>query len=128
MLKMMLAVAVGGALGSVARFIFVAQASRLLGAGFPWGTLGVNVAGSLLMGMAAAWFSARAPLAPEIQAFASIGVLGGFTTFSAFSLDLMQLYERGQLVLAMVYGAASFGLSLGALVAGLLLTRRLMVV
>lgn len=126
MLNLYLAVAAGGALGSLGRYIFVGQAARLLGAGFPWGTLGVNVVGSLLMGLAAGLFTARASLPPEIQAFISVGVLGGFTTFSAFSLDVMTLYERGQWVLAAAYGAASFGLSVGALLLGLTFVRRLL--
>lgn len=125
-LNMYLAVAAGGALGSVARYAFVGQAARLLGAGFPWGTLGVNVIGSLLMGLAAGVYAARVSAPPEIQAFISAGVLGGFTTFSAFSLDVVQLYERGQWALAVVYGAASFGLSLGALLIGLTFMRRLL--
>lgn len=128
MLKIYLAVALGGALGSVGRYVFAGQAARVLGAGFPWGTLGVNVTGSLLMGIVAAWFAARATLPPEMQAFAAIGVLGGFTTFSAFSLDLVQLWERGLIAQALLYGAASFGLSVGALIAGLVVTRRLLAI
>jgi CrcB protein len=126
MLNMYLAVAAGGAIGSLARYIFVGQAARLLGVGFPWGTLGVNVMGSLLMGLAAGLYAARTSMPPEIQAFISVGVLGGFTTFSAFSLDVVQLYERGQWVLAAGYGAASFGLSVGALLIGLTFLRRLL--
>jgi fluoride exporter len=128
MLKIYLAVALGGALGSVGRYVFADQAARALGAGFPWGTLGVNVTGSLLMGIVAAWFAARATLPPEMQAFAAIGVLGGFTTFSAFSLDLVQLWERGLIAQALFYGAASVGLSVGALIAGLVVTRRLLAI
>ena len=126
MLNMYLAVAAGGALGSVGRYIFVEQAARMMGVGFPLGTLGVNVIGSLLMGLAAGVYAARAPMPPELQAFVSVGVLGGFTTFSAFSLDVVSLYERGQWVLAVAYGAASFGLSVGALLIGLTIMRRLL--
>ncbi len=126
MLNIYLAVAAGGAIGSLARYVFVVQAIRLLGAGFPWGTLGVNVIGSLAMGLASGMFSARASLPLEMHLFLSVGVLGGFTTFSAFSLDVMTLYERGQFALAVVYSAASFGLSLGALLLGLTFMRRLL--
>lgn len=126
MLKLYLSVATGGALGSVARYIFVGQAARLLGVGFPWGTLGVNVIGSLLMGLAAGFFAARASVPPELQAFVGVGVLGGFTTFSAFSLDVMTLYERGQWALALGYGVVSFALSVGALLIGLTFMRRLL--
>lgn len=124
MLKLYLAVAAGGAAGSLGRYIFVSQAGRLFGAGFPWGTLGVNIIGSLLMGILSGLISARASFPLEMQLFLGVGVLGGFTTFSAFSLDIITLYERGQLALAVVYGAASFGLSAGALLIGLTLTRR----
>lgn len=124
MLNIYLAVAAGGAIGSLARYVFVGQAIRLLGADFPWGTLGVNIVGSLLMGMASGLFSARAWLPLEMQVFLGVGVLGGFTTFSAFSLDVVALYERGQIALAVVYGAASFGLSVGALLLGLTFMRR----
>ena len=126
MLKLYLAVAAGGALGSVARYLFVGQAARLLGAGFPWGTLGVNVFGSLVMGLAAGFFAARISMPPEMQAFVSVGVLGGFTTFSAFSFDVSQLLERDALMLAVVYGAVSFGLSIGAVLLGLTFMRRLL--
>lgn len=125
MLNMYLAVAAGGAVGSLGRYLFVGGSARWLGVGFPWGTLGVNVLGSLLMGAAAGWFAIRASLPPELQAFVTVGMLGGFTTFSAFSWDMVHLYERGQVVLAFVYGAASFGLSLGALILGLAFTRKI---
>ncbi|MFZ5835289.1 MAG: fluoride efflux transporter CrcB [Pseudomonadota bacterium] len=126
MLTAYLAVAAGGAAGSLARYIFVGQAARLLGAGFPWGTLGVNITGSLLMGLAAGFFAARTAQPSELQLFISTGVLGGFTTFSAFSLDIVNLYARGQWLLAAEYSAASFGLSVGALLIGLTFMRRLL--
>lgn len=124
MMKTYLAVALGGAFGSAARFLFVSQAARLLQGVFPWGTLGVNVTGSLLMGIAVAWFAARVSLPPEMQAFVCAGVLGGFTTFSAFSLEVVLLFERGLIFQALLYSIASFGLSSGALMAGLIFTRR----
>jgi len=126
MLTSYLAVAAGGALGSLARFVFVGQAARLLGAAFPWGTLGVNIFGSLLMGLAVGFFAARTAQPSEIQLFINTGVLGGFTTFSAFSLDIVNLYARGQWLLAAEYGAASLGLSVGALLIGLTFMRRLL--
>ncbi len=126
MLKFYLAAAAGGALGSVARYAFTGQAAKLMGAGFPWGTLGVNVLGSLAMGLAAALFMARGAPPSEMQVFISVGVLGGFTTFSAFSLDVFLLLERGQFGLAAVYSAASLCLSVGALMLGLAFTRRLL--
>ncbi len=126
MLNLYLAVAAGGAAGSVARYFFAGQAVRLLGAGFPWGTLGVNIIGSLAMGLVSGLISARTSLPQEIQLFLGVGLLGGFTTFSAFSLDVIALYERGQFALAAAYSAASFGLSVGALMLGLTFMRRLL--
>ncbi len=126
MLNLYLAVAAGGAAGSVARYFFAGQAVRLLGAGFPWGTLGVNIIGSLAMGLVSGLFSARTSLPLEFQLFLGVGLLGGFTTFSAFSLDVIALYERGQFALAAAYSVASFGLSVGALMLGLTIMRRLL--
>jgi CrcB protein len=116
-----LQVALGGALGASARYATGLAASRLLGKGFPWGTLIVNVAGGFLMGVLVV-----ALLHLSANRFAPLlmtGVLGGFTTFSAFALDAVTLYERGQLALAAGYVLASVILSILALFAGLLLAR-----
>ncbi len=115
-----LQVALGGAIGAVLRF-GVVQASARLVPGFPWGTLAVNVLGSALMGLGAALLlsGAGARFAP----FALAGVLGGFTTFSAFSLDALKLWEAGAGPAAAAYVAASVGLSLGAAVLGLWIGR-----
>nr|WP_245710864.1 fluoride efflux transporter CrcB [Citreimonas salinaria] len=113
-------VALGGALGASARYLTGIAALRLLGAGFPWGTLIVNVAGSFAMGaLVVVLMQSDSRLGP----FLITGVLGGFTTFSAFSLDAVALFERGQAGLAAGYVAASVVLSLGALFAGLVLFR-----
>ena len=116
-------VALGGAVGSVLRFLTVAGATRAFGAGFPFGTLGVNVLGSLLMGVLFHLLVERSqtPLAPGVTA----GLLGGFTTFSAFSLETVQLLEAGRVGAAALYILASVVLSLGALMLGLLLARGL---
>ena len=113
-------VAFGGALGASARYLTGIAASRLLGAGFPWGTLIVNVVGSFAMGaLVVVLMQSDSRLGP----FLITGVLGGFTTFSAFSLDALSLFERGQAGLAAGYVAASVALSLAALFAGLALFR-----
>ncbi|WP_323040771.1 fluoride efflux transporter CrcB [Gemmobacter sp.] len=114
-------VALGGAVGAVARFLTVAGVARAWGPGFPLGTLVVNVAGSFLMGVLWIWLEARGltRLAPLLMA----GVLGGFTTFSAFSLDVLRLWENGQTMAAGGYVAASVVLSVMALVAGAALMR-----
>lgn len=120
-----LLVALGGALGSAARYGVNVATTRAFGLGFPWGTLTVNVVGGLVMGLLAALFALRAEASPEVKLFLMTGVLGGFTTFSAFSLDAVALWERGEVGAAAAYVAASVALSIGALVAGLALGRAL---
>ena len=117
------AVAIGGALGSVARYGTVIGVGRLLGVGFPYGVLVVNVLGGFVMGvlvemMALAWSPSE-----SLRAFFTVGVLGGYTTFSAFSLDVWLLLEKGLYGPAIVYIVASVVLSVAALVAGLTITR-----
>lgn len=114
-----LQVALGGALGASARYMAVAQMTRLTGGGFPYGTLVVNLLGALLMGLALGWLGARHAVAPLVMT----GVLGGFTTYSAFSADAIGLVQRGDFGLAALY---AFGTMLGALAAcalGLALAR-----
>ncbi|MWD26572.1 fluoride efflux transporter CrcB [Aquicoccus sp. SCR17] len=117
-------VALGGAAGAVSRYLTNVGAGRLMGSGYPWGTLTVNIAGSFLMGVIVvvlAHLSANR-FAPLLMT----GFLGGFTTFSAFSLDAMTLWERGQATTAALYVGASVVLSLAAIFAGLALTRSVM--
>lgn len=115
-----LQVALGGAIGSIARYGVNILSSRIA-PGLPWGTMVVNIVGSMAMGLVAAWFALRGGhhLAPLLMT----GVLGGFTTFSAFSLDTLTLWERGDQVLAAGYVLASVVLSLAAIVAGMFLGR-----
>ncbi|HMM15349.1 MAG TPA: fluoride efflux transporter CrcB [Parvibaculum sp.] len=101
------AVAVGGAIGSVARYLFNLQAMRLLGPNFPWGTLGVNLIGGFIMGAAAEAFALRLNVSAEMRSFLMTGILGGFTTFSTFSLDVGNMLERHDVALAGLYIAAS---------------------
>ncbi|MEM7226618.1 MAG: fluoride efflux transporter CrcB [Pseudomonadota bacterium] len=122
-MKLLLAVAAGGALGAVGRYLVASQIGHWLGTGFPYGTLTVNVVGSFVMGalievMAIAWSPS-----PELRAFLVVGVLGAFTTFSTFSLDVMLLVERHQTWASFLYVIASVCLSVGGLFAGLRLTR-----
>ena len=112
-------VALGGALGASARYGVNLGAARMFGPAFPWATLAVNVAGSFLMGLLAASLGRESAWAPLLLT----GVLGGFTTFSAFSLDAVALWQKGQGGMAALYVAASVILSLAALVAGLALGR-----
>jgi CrcB protein len=114
-------VALGGALGASARYLTGIAAMRLMGPGFPWGTLTVNVVGSFLMGVLVVFLAHKdaTRLAPLLMT----GILGGFTTFSAFSLDTMAMVERGQTTLAGFYVVASVLLSLGAIVLAMFLAR-----
>lgn len=115
-------VALGGAIGASARYLTGAAMLRLLGPGFPWATLAVNVLGSVLMGiLVVALAHGGNRFAPLLMT----GILGGFTTFSAFSLDAYALFERGQTGLAAAYVAGSVGLSILGLIAGIMVARSL---
>ncbi|MBN8531345.1 MAG: fluoride efflux transporter CrcB [Alphaproteobacteria bacterium] len=120
-----IAVAVGGALGSVGRFAMMNACGRWWGVEYPYGTLAVNVAGAFAMGILVGLFAAFASVGQEVRAFFAVGVLGGFTTFSTFSLDMVTLFQRGEVFAAVVYAAASVLLTLFALYLGLALTRML---
>jgi CrcB protein len=117
-------VALGGAVGASARHLVNLGALRLFGSAFPVGTLAVNVVGGLLMGLLAGVLALRyAGGGQGSHLFLATGVLGGFTTFSAFSLDAVLLWQRGQAAAALVYVVASVVLSIAALAAGLALAR-----
>lgn len=120
-----LLVFLGAGIGGVLRHGTNLAAARLLGIGFPWGTLAVNVVGSLAMGALAGWLALKAGegWTQPVRLFLATGILGGFTTFSAFSLDAMLLWERGQSGAAAAYVAGSVALSLAALAGGLYLVR-----
>jgi fluoride exporter len=113
----------GGGIGSALRHGVNLAAARLLGLGFPYGTFTVNVVGSLAMGALAAYFAFKGEASQPWRLFLTTGVLGGFTTFSAFSLDAVLLYERGQPELAVLYVLSSVTVSIGALLVGLLAIR-----
>jgi CrcB protein len=120
-----IAIAVGGGIGSLARHFLSTAVQSAVGGAFPWGILAVNVLGGLAMGVVVALGAHKLSLAPELRAFLTAGFLGGFTTFSAFSLDTALLIERGDWSAAAAYAAGSVLLSVGALFAGLWLVRAL---
>ncbi|MBS7546401.1 fluoride efflux transporter CrcB [Ancylobacter oerskovii] len=120
-----LLVFVGAGCGGMLRHAVNVGAPRLIGDGFPGGTMAINVVGSLLIGVIAGWLAFRAgdPWSQQMRLFAVTGILGGFTTFSAFSLDTALLVERGEPLAALAYVGGSVGLSLLAVFAGLALIR-----
>ncbi|MBB3440600.1 fluoride efflux transporter CrcB [Sinorhizobium sp. B11] len=120
-----LLVAVGGAIGSLLRYYVGLGSLRLMGPGFPWGTLIVNVVGCFIIGVFAEMIMRRFNASVELRLLLITGFLGGFTTFSAFSLDAITLFERGEVFAGGIYIAASVGLSMVAVMAGLGLMRAL---
>jgi len=121
--RMLLLASAGGAIGAGIRYAvsewFVAKGSI----GFPWATLFINVTGSALMGLTVGILMSRAELSVELRVFLATGILGGYTTFSAFSLEVWQLFERGEAGLAAVYIGASIVLSIAGLAGGILVAR-----
>lgn len=113
----------GGGLGAMLRHGVNLGVGRWLGMAFPWSTFLINVTGSLAMGLIAGWFALKAGASQEWRLFLTTGILGGYTTFSAFSLDTALLYERGEIGLAALYVLGSVLLSVAGLFAGLWLIR-----
>lgn len=122
-MKTILAVGAGGAIGASARYLLTQAIMRVNAGGFPWGTFAVNILGSTILGLLAGLFAHRVTPSPALQAFLITGILGGFTTFSAFSLDVVTLMERGQGAVALAYAALSVILSVAGLYAGLVIAR-----
>ena len=118
-----LLVAVGGAVGASLRHLVNLGSVRLVGPNFPWGTMAINIVGSLAMGLFAGWLGRRSGASNELRLFIATGILGGFTTFSAFSLDVAVLWERGAALQGFGYAAASVAGSILALFLGLWLAR-----
>lgn len=118
------AVAAGGAVGAMARHGVSRAAMHMLGPNFPWGTLTANICGSFAMGLIIVWLSARDPTSPALRAFLTVGLLGAFTTFSTFSLDVVTLYRDRTLMIAGAYLLASVMLSVMGLLAGLAVGRQ----
>jgi fluoride exporter len=126
MLKMLLFVAMGGALGAMARYMTVRWVGHLLGTGFPYGTLTVNILGSFILGALVEAFALKWHVSQELRAMIVVGVLGAFTTFSSFSLDAVLQLERGHLGSAGIYILSSVTFSVLGLFAGLRLVRLVM--
>lgn len=119
-------VALGGAVGAAARHGVNVWSGRFFGTEFPWHTLSVNLLGCFAMGLLTGFLALKLSLPQEARAFLATGILGGFTTFSAFALDFAMLVERKALAAAGAYAVASVLLSLAAVFSGLWLIRALL--
>ncbi len=122
-MKTFVMVALGGAMGASMRLWSVQFLSKVVGMGFPFGTLFVNIVGSFLMGLIIELLALRFQASPETKIFLTTGFLGGFTTFSTFSLDAALMIEKKQYALSAFYMSSSVILSVSALFAGLWLVR-----
>ena len=118
-----LIVFLGGGLGAALRHGVNLLSARLLGTGFNYATLFENVSGSVVMGLLVGYFAFKGGVPQHWRLFLTTGILGGYTTFSAFSLDTVLLYERGETALAAFYVLASVGFAVSGLFAGLALVR-----
>lgn len=125
-MNVILAIFAGGGIGAVIRHYAVVGTTRIFGDAFPYGTLAVNVIGSLLIGVIIEGVALKWDVSLEMRALMVTGFLGGFTTFSAFSLDFFRLFESGQMHQAFSYAVISVLLSLAAVFAGVYLTRGIM--
>ena len=122
-MNMILAIAAGGAIGAVGRHLLAHQVAVLLGTGFPWGILVCNVLGSFVMGALVEITALSWSASQEMRAFLTVGILGAFTTFSTFSLDVVVLLQRGDLAKAGIYVIASVVCSVLGLMLGLQIFR-----
>jgi CrcB protein len=120
-----LLVFVGGGLGSTLRHTINVACARCLGTAFPYHTFIINITGSIVMGLIAGYLAFKGEASQPWRLFLMTGILGGYTTFSAYSLDAVLLYERGETGLALLYVLGSVVLSIAGLVAGLALVRHL---
>ncbi|MFC0239911.1 fluoride efflux transporter CrcB [Rhodopseudomonas telluris] len=114
---------VGGGLGAMFRHFVNNASSRMFGTAFPYHTFFINVSGSIVMGLIAGYFAFKSGSSQHLRLFLMTGILGGYTTFSAFSLDAALLYERGAVGLAILYVVGSVALAIGGLFAGMALIR-----
>ena len=119
-----LLVFVGGGLGATLRHFVNMVCARAFGTGFPWGTFIINITGSTVMGLVAGYLAFKGEASQPWRLFVMTGILGGYTTFSAFSLDAALLYQRGELASAALYVVGSVVLSIAGLFAGLALVRQ----
>ncbi|MFP6730058.1 MAG: fluoride efflux transporter CrcB [Alphaproteobacteria bacterium] len=119
----LLAIAAGGAIGAMARYLLTIQIGHLLGLGFPYGTMIINILGSMFLGALIEGMALFWTVGNDFRAFLVVGILGSFTTFSTFSLDVMVMFDRGDVLPASLYVLASVGLALIAFMGGMAAVR-----
>ena len=122
-MRLLVLATLGGGIGAGARYLVQMGMMRVLGMGFPWWTFAINIAGSFAMGLVVTLVALRFDNSADVRTFLATGILGGFTTFSAFSLDVSNMLETKQTEAAAFYIAGSVGLSIVALYAGLALAK-----
>ena len=122
-MRLLMLATVGGGIGAGARYLVQSAMMTRLGLAFPWWTFAINVAGSMAMGVLATLIASRYAGSPEMRAFLTTGILGGFTTFSAFSLDAANLMDKQQNAAAAFYIVGSVGLSILGLYLGIALAK-----
>lgn len=120
-----LAVALGGAFGSVLRYLMNNGITALVKTPFPAGIMVVNILGGLIMGILIALFAEQTQASQWMRSFLMVGILGGFTTFSTFSADTVLLWQRGEMIQSVAYAGGSVVLSIAALLAGMMLVKGL---
>jgi len=124
-MQLVLAIAVGGALGAVSRHFVSGAISKLAGIGLPFGTFTVNIVGSLAMGILVALLAHKINISSEMRGFLTVGFLGSFTTFSTYSMETVLLFQRGDWTAAVLYSVGSLIVGVLALLLGLWLGRLL---
>lgn len=125
-LQHLVLVMIGGAIGTGLRYVTGAVLLRLAGHGWPWGTFTVNLTGSLIMGLVIGWFAFRGSAPAGLQIFLAAGILGGFTTFSAFSLETSRMIESKAYASAAIYTGSSVILGVVMVFAGLFIMRKVL--
>jgi CrcB protein len=120
-----IAIAIGGAFGAVSRHLLAGRVTQLLGLGFPYGTLVVNLLGCFLLGLLVELFALKLSVPRPVQAMLTTGFMGAFTTFSTFSLETVLLVERQNIMLAALYVGVSVVLGIGAFALAMVLVRSL---
>ncbi|MBY0354385.1 MAG: fluoride efflux transporter CrcB [Rickettsiales bacterium] len=122
-MNQLLLIGLGGGIGAMLRYLVVSGVARLNLADFPYSIVLINILGSFLMGLLVSVGAQQLPLSAEVRTFLGVGLLGGFTTFSAFSLDVVTLMQRGETIPALIYMVSSVTLSVIALAVGISLWR-----